>query len=153
MRDKRRLGRCARVRDMRVLRRHRGWLSGWLIAQLLFMQLATAAYACPKLAAERLASMAATAMALMPGCDGDMAAMDPGQPQLCKAHCDAAGQTVNSSLGAANVPLPALIGALWVRVLDVAVIEQLAAAMPEAQPVGPPAGTPPLYLALLVLRN
>ena len=89
----------------------------------------------------------------MPGCSGDMPAMDPDQPQLCKAHCEAGQQSVNSSVAAASVPPQALIGALWVRVLDVAAIELIAAAMPEAQPVGPPAGAPPLYLSLLVLRN
>jgi hypothetical protein len=122
----------------------------WLILALLFSQWATAAYACPR---ESAAVAASAAMADMPVCNGDMPAMDPDQPQLCKAHCEAGQQSVNNSAGVANVPPPALTGALWVRVLDVAAIEQIAATMPEAQPVGPPAGAPPLYLSLLVLRN
>jgi len=90
----------------------------------------------------------------MPGCAGHApGAMDPAQPLLCKAHCEAGQQSVNSGSGAASVPPPALVGALWVRVLDVAEAEQLASAMPEAQSVGPPAGSPPIYLSLLVLRN
>ena len=136
---------------MSLPRHHVRRFTVWLILALLFSHWATAAYACAR---ESAAATALAEMATMPGCDSaPWRAMDPDQPQLCKAHCEAGGQSVNSSLGAASVPPPALIGTLWVRVLDVAVIEQLAAAMPEAQPVGPPAGTPPLYLSLLVLRN
>lgn len=134
---------------MQGWRRHRGRLSGWLIAVLLFAQLATAAYACPMLTAS-----GGTPMADMPGCTGHMPAQpDPDQPQLCKAHCDGGSPSFNSQPAAADLPPPALIDGAWVRVLDLAAFADRAAAMPPAQVLGPPAGSPPLYLALLVLRN
>lgn len=129
---------------MQALRGHRRWLSLWLAGMLLLALLATAAYACPR----------ATDAAALPDChDSAPVAMDPDLPLLCKAHCEAGQQSVNSLSGAAGVPAPALVAALWVRALDVAEAAQTAAALPEAQSVGPPAGAPPLYLALLVLRN
>ena len=137
---------------MRALRRHRGWLSGWLIAVLLFTQLATAAYACPQLAPE--SADAAAAMAVMPDCDGSMpASMDPEQPQLCKAHCEAGKTSVNSQLAAPDAP-PALAGgAALVGMVDVVDAAQLAAAMPASVADGPPVGSLPLYLSFLALRN
>ena len=71
----------------RALRRR---LSGWLAMAILFMQLATAAYACPANAANRApGEMAAAAMAGMP-CAEAMAqgtALDAEQPGLCQQHC------------------------------------------------------------------
>lgn len=133
---------------MDVLRRHRRWLPAWLVPVLLFAQIATAAYACPQ-AAPALGA-AATAMAEMPDCQ---AGMDPTQPQLCKAHCETGQQSVNSNAGAASVPGPALIDARWARVLVCTDAAQTLLAAPKPQSVGPPDGTPPLYLSLLVLRN
>jgi hypothetical protein len=128
------------------LRRHR-WVCVWLAGLMFVGQVAASAYACPTLGTE-------PAVVHGPDCAGHAGSgADPGQPLLCKAHCEAGQQTVNSATGAASVPPPALIDALWLRVLDPMAVEQIAAAMPEAQPVGPPAGTPPLYLSLLVLRN
>lgn len=137
----------ARVLSMHPLRRHRRWISGWLIVFLLFMQGATAAYACPQIEA-------ALAKASMPDCDGDMAAMDTQLPQLCKAHCEADRQSVNNGGVVLDVP-PAMVdlGAAVVGVLDPVAAAALASARPSPVGVGPPAGTPPLYLALLVLRN
>lgn len=133
---------------MDSLRRHRRWLPGWLVPVLLFAQIATAAYTCPQTVS--MDAAANGAMAEMPDCHGGE---DATPPPLCKAHCEAGQQSVNSLSGAAGVPAPALVAALWVRALDVAEAAQTAAALPEAQSVGPPAGTPPLYLTLLVLRN
>ena len=80
MRDKARRPGERRLRSMRALRRHRGWLSGWLIALVLFTQLATAAYACPQLSPA--SDDAAAAMAAMPDCEGSMpTSMDPDQPR------------------------------------------------------------------------
>ncbi len=137
---------------MRALRRHRGWLSGWLIAVLLFTQLVTAAYACPQLAPAP--ADAAATMAAMPDCDGSMPGrMDPEQPQLCKAHCEAGKTSVNSQVAAPDAPPAMAVGAALVGIIDVADAAQLAATMPASVADGPPAGSPPLYLALLVLRN
>lgn len=137
---------------MRVLRRHRGWLSGCLIAVVLFTQLITAAYACPQLAPEP--ADAAVAMAAMPDCDGSMpAAMDPDQPQLCKAHCEAGKTSVNSQAAAPDAPPAMAVGAALVGIVDGAVAAARAATMPASVADGPPVGSPPLYLSLLVLRN
>lgn len=140
---------------MRALRRHRRWwacLSGWLIAVLLFTQLATAAYACPQLAPG--SGDTAAAMAAMPDCDGSMpASMDPDQPQLCKAHCEAGKTSVNSQGAGPDAPPALALGAALLGSVDVADAAQLAASMPASVADGPPVGSPPLYLSLLVLRN
>ncbi len=119
---------------------------------LLFAQLATAAYACPRATAD---TPAAAAVAPMPGCDGHKpASMDPEQPQLCKAHCEQGSQTVNA---ASAVDLPAT--PVLLAVLDWSVQSQ-ALALPAIGPRfaialagAPPPGSPRLYLSLLVLRN
>lgn len=136
---------------MRALRRHRGWLSGWLVAVLLVTQLVTAAYACPQLAP---AGDSAAAMASMPDCDGSMpAAMDPDQPQLCLSHCESAAASVNSQPAPQDLAAIAATGpALLVRV-DLADPARLAACRPRPVAEGPPTGSPPLYLSFLALRN
>jgi hypothetical protein len=77
----------------------------------------------------------------------------PRWSQLCKAHCEAGQQSVNSNAGAASVPAPALIDARWARALICADAASAALTAPGVRLNGPPAGTPPLYLSLLVLRN
>lgn len=138
-----------------TLRRHqRGWLSRWLIAALLFTQLATAAYACPTVPGNAAAAAAVVAiMADMPGCDGaNPATMDPAQPRLCEAHCQQGNQTVNQT------PLPDMPAAsVLLAVLDWSGVLRVPAE-PAGRPLGltagaPPPGAPPLYIALLVLRN
>lgn len=152
MRDKARRPRHRRLSTMRALRRHRGWLCGWLIALVLFSQLATAAYACPQLAPAPADAVAA--MAAMPDCDGSMpASMDPDQPQLCKAHCEVGKTSVNSQVTAPDAPPALAVGAALVGIVDGADAAQLAARMPASVADGPPIGSPPLYLSLLVLRN
>jgi len=123
------------------------WLSGWLSVVLLSMQLATAAYACPAVA------QAAAAMAEMPDCGGNIpGAMDPDQPQLCRAHCQQGSQNVHPTPASDAPATPVLL----------AVLDWTHAALLPAQPAGrmpvvasgaPPPGSPPLYLRLLVLRN
>lgn len=133
---------------MDSLRRHRRWLPAWLVAVLLVAQMVTSAYACPRATPD--AAVASAAVAEMPDCH---AGMDPAQTPLCKAHCEAGQQSVNSNAGAASVPGPALIDARWARAaLLGADAASTALVAPRAQSVGPPAGTPPLYLSLLVLR-
>lgn len=137
---------------MRALRRHRTWISGWLIAVLLFTPLATAAYTCPQLAPAP--ADVAAAMAAMPDCDGSMAvAMDPDPPQLCKAHCEAGKTSVNSQVAAPDAPRALAVGAALVGIVDVAEAAQLVASMPASVADVPPVGSPPLYLSFLVLRN
>lgn len=131
----------------------RRWLCAWLAGLLLLTQLLTAAYACPRLQAPPADAVTATAMADMPGCTGDMNAMDHGQPLLCKAHCDAGQQSLNSGAVVADPPPAPALPAALVALLDPAQAAARAATMPAALPAGPPQGTPPLYLRLLVLRN
>lgn len=138
------------------MRRHRGWLARSLVALLLFVQWATASYACPRLdaaAARGEAAVTAMSMASMPDCAGDMSAMDPAQPQLCKAHCEAGQQSVNSAAAGLDAPPVLHQGGAWVGVFDAVQAAALAAAMPAALAAGPPPGAPPIYLRLLVLRN
>ncbi|MGQ3053040.1 MAG: hypothetical protein ACT6S0_14765 [Roseateles sp.] len=123
------------------------WIASMLATLLVFLQLATAAYACaaPQTAAGE------SAMAAMSDCEA-MASMDPEQPQLCKAHCDRDKQTVN------NAPVPdvapaALLDRLLSRLalwLPPGAAEALPAVV--AAHTGPPDGAPPVYLALQVLR-
>lgn len=137
---------------MLALRRHRGWLSGWLVSVLLFTQMVTAAYACPQLSPA--AADAVAAMAPMPDCDGRMpASMDPDQPQLCKVHCEVGKTSVNSQAAAPDAPPAMAVGAALVGIVDVADAAQLAASLPASVADGPPVGSPPLYLSFLVLRN
>jgi hypothetical protein len=117
----------------------RRWLGGALMVALLFMQLATAAYACPQL------------QPAMPDCHGMSSQMaDPELPQLCKAHCTQAAQA------SAAHALPDLqcnpAGLLLVQPLPLAL--DPGASMPQ-RPESPDShpGDPPLYLALLILRN
>ena len=136
---------------MRLHRRPRRWLSGWLIVVLLFTQLATSAYACPTMAAP---ASAPAAMPEMPGCEGNMpAAMDPEQPQLCQAHCSQDSLTVQSAPSADVQPAPAVLLATldWAQT---ALAPAQSADRPAPVATGaPPPGSPPIYLALLVLRN
>lgn len=134
------------------VRRHR-WIVHGLVAALVASQMAASAYACPDL---RPVPPVAQASHHAPDCASHVRqGLDPAQPLLCKAHCEAGQQSVNSAAGPAGVPPPVLlVDARWARVLDVAeATVEAASSRPELQPVGPPDGTPPLYLSLLVLRN
>lgn len=73
------------------------WITSFLVAALLLMQFALAAYACPKLdSAAHAASMQKAGMAMgdavgmpsMPDCHAMAGTMDEQDPQLCRAHCD-----------------------------------------------------------------
>ncbi len=92
--------------NMRLARTARTWWSRSLIASLLFMQLATAAYAC----AMHSAPPADTAMAGMPCADamaktdGDMATMDPDLPGLCAEHCKGGSPTIEPAASVALAP-------------------------------------------------
>jgi len=132
---------------MRPTRRPTRWLSSWLGLALLFMQLATAAYACPA------AVQAPVVLAEMPGCSGIMpGAMDPDQPQLCQAHCQQGSQTVQPTPTSDVPATPVLIAVLDWR--HVALLPtQPACRTSIVTPGGSPPGSPPLYLSLLVLRN
>ncbi|MEO3713673.1 hypothetical protein [Roseateles flavus] len=135
---------------MQLAKRLRCWMGSGLSLALLFMQLATAAYACPQLAA---ASAAVAMAARMPGCEGMGAGMDEDQPQLCKAHCekDAQGRALSAVPDLQpNASAPALLMGV-VTPLQPA-LPPLLQRMHAGAPLRPP-GAPPLYLSLLILRN
>jgi hypothetical protein len=131
--------------------RHRRSLASWLAAFVLFVQLVTAAYACPQVKVQP-EPMPGDVM-LMHDCDGDMhATMDPDQPQLCKAHCEQGTAFVtpqpSPEPGAALAALPVL---LWV--VPALGIPPSVAARSRPPTDGAPRGSPPLYLSHLCLRN
>jgi hypothetical protein len=136
--------------------RHR-WLCGWIAAVLLFGQTAAIAYACvPALARVQDSTaidLARIAEGVDEGCAGHAAASDPSQALRCKAHCQADQQSVNSATGGIDLPSVTDLGALPWHLPDPADALPAVAAATRAQAAGPPAGTPPLYLSLLVLRN
>lgn len=129
---------------------HRRWLSLGLILALLFAQFATAAYACPRLAD----SPPTPALAHMPGCPGHLAnpVDEPAQAPLCKAHCDQGNQNVTAPSLPDLSASPVLLAVLDWNTARLAP-SQAASRMPQATSGAPPPGAPPLYLALLVLRN
>lgn len=135
---------------MRVHRAFRRWVSGGLVMLLLFMQLATAAYACPT---ELRTLHGEAATATMPGCDGNMPrTMDADQPQLCKAHCQQGEQVVGATPVGDWTPLPLLLAVIdWRQSAQTDVVP--ARPCSGAPPGAVPPGSPPLYLSLLVLRN
>jgi hypothetical protein len=135
---------------MSPTRQGRRRLCGWLVVALLFMQMAAAAYACPRVNA----GDAGNAMAAMPDCAGASAiAMDPDQPQLCKVHCDQGTQAVNPMpAGDASASAPMLLAVLdW---SGGTLLRAPPATRRASLPTGaPPPGSPALFLSLLVLRN
>jgi hypothetical protein len=125
-------------------RRQRRWWLSALAVVMLFAQLATAAYACPRLVAD--------APTAMPGCSGDMPmAMDPELPGLCQAHCTQGAQTVASPAAIDLPPVPLLLAVLdWrVQSLRTGPVVRRERVLPSG---APPPGAPPLYLELLVLH-
>lgn len=135
---------------MHLAKRLRRWMGSGLSLALLFMQLATAAYACPQL--EQARQQVAMQLA-MPGCEGMPGAMDEAQPQLCKAHCDKDAQGTSAAVVPDLQPNPAA------PVLILGLVQPLAPQIPmNARSGHAPlsdrsGGEPPLYLSLLVLRN
>ena len=90
----------------------------------------------------------------MPGCDGSMSsALDPEQPQLCKAHCDQGNQAVAQPAPLdAPAPLPAVWAVLdWQTQALLPPPSVLAGVLHPPPPDRPAA--PPIYLAFRVLRN
>lgn len=106
------------VVNMRFTRTARTWWARSLIASLLFLQLATASYAC----AMRSTKATEPSMAGMPCAQAmageDMAAMDPDQPGLCHEHCKGVSQSIEPAAPVA-IAVPAMV-ALFVIAAPVA---------------------------------
>jgi hypothetical protein len=143
-----------RVRSMVTRRSTRRWLCSWLGALLLFMQLAAAAYACPKGSVG--ADDDAAIIAAMVDCESHRVGDEPAsQPLLCKAHCQQGTDTVQSSptQGVGDAPAPlALVAVLDWRALAQLQSPRLAGTSFIDAGAAPP-GSPPRYLSLQVLRN
>lgn len=132
---------------MPAFRRSRRWVSTWLVAALLFMQFAVAAHACVP------AVPPPQPMADMPDCPHHHAKAQRDPSTLCKAHCEAGLQSVNSQAGALDAPPVLGLPAALRGGVDVQASAERAALQPAALAAGPPAGRTPIYLSLLVLRN
>jgi len=126
--------------------RHRRLGASLLAGLVLFAQVLTAAYACPRQAVDGTAPVQLTTDCATHA----PAAMDPDQPLLCKAHCDQGQQSPNAgvNLASAMAAMPVL---LWILPEFAAPVGLEAPAYAPAN--GPPRGAPPLYLSLQVLRN
>jgi len=121
-----------------------------MIGVLLLVQWLTSAYACPQAQVEHPdSSPGAEAMA---DCHGMTAsAMDPANPALCKAHCDADKQAP-AAKAQGDVPGPSLAA----LIVASPVLHDFAAAPSQVRSevlFGGPPGWPPLYLIHQVLRN
>lgn len=93
---------------MRLSRAARSWWSRSLVASLLFLQLASAAYAC----AMQSTKPANTSMAGMPCAQAmaaaDMSTMDLDQPGLCREHCKGGTQATEPA-PTASLVAPAMV--------------------------------------------
>jgi hypothetical protein len=135
------------------VRAHR-WLCGVFAAVLLFGQTAALAYACQGMQTGARAAGDVVMVEAMAGCTGHADAdAAPEHPLMCKAHCQADQQSVNTGSAAADLPPADLVGAVLWHLPEPQPIAVCGAFAPAAQPAGPTAGFPPLYLSLLVLRN
>ena len=144
----------------RWLGRHR-WLCSLVAAVLLFGQTVAVTAACAGPArpghdvgaespcSDHGASAGAVEHLSESTAEGDRVT----HPLLCKAHCQAEQQSVNSGSATHDLPPVTALGALPWRLPDLAASPTIASPLSRAQAVGPPRGTPPLFLSLLVLRD
>jgi len=142
--------------------RQRRWVASVLVAALLLMQVALAAYACPKVdsaahaVAMQKAGMAieeAVGMPSMPECHAMAGTMDEQDPQLCRAHCDGDSQSAPSLQG---LDLHAISAhAIWIVYVVPAVLDSQQGIDPRAvyAELDRRAGSPPIYLTHQVFRN
>lgn len=135
---------------MRMTRRLQGALLRGLVLALLFMQLATSAYACTLAARAGQGAELATAAAAMVDCEEMSAWLDADLPHLCKSHCGDG----HEALGTASVEpaaAPLLAWLAWHPPLEQYSQVSHRRAAPHQQ--APPGAPLPNYIAFLVLRN
>jgi hypothetical protein len=134
---------------MPLRRAFRRWLSGWLMLAILFTQIATAAYACPMLLADR-ASDAGAAMPCMEMMSKG-AGLDADQLGLCIQHCQfGSTQQPAEALQVLVADVPALVALFTVA----PVIDQLLtpASLAARQHGRAQAPEPPLSIRLCCFR-
>ncbi|WP_418316936.1 hypothetical protein [Piscinibacter sakaiensis] len=117
-------------------------IARWLIAALLGVQFAVAAYACPALAqaTSSAGDEPAAAMIEMPAmadCGDVLGAVDPLLPNLCAAHCEADQQSSHSASVAVPPAIPVPLYELAPPLL-LGWLERPAAASPSALVAGAP---------------
>ena len=138
------------------------WITSFLVAALLLMQFALAAYACPKLdSAAHAASMQKAGMAMedavgmpsMPDCHAMAGTMDEQDPQLCRAHCNGDSLSSPSQQGLELQLIAA--HAIWVAYVLPVVLESERDTDPRAvyAELDSRVGSPPIYLTHQVFRN
>lgn len=133
---------------MTLSRRLRHWVSAGMMMMVLFTQLAIAAYVCPVPLVQGEVVMAAD----MPDCHGMSISDDPGQPQLCRAHCTNEAQSMTRALLPDLQPNPASV-TLLVRVLEPIPLPSFTQKLEREPPRARAHESLPLYLSLHVLRN
>lgn len=131
--------------NLHLTRNARIWWSRGLIASLLFLQLASAAYAC----AMPSAAAGGGSMADMPCAQamahGGLLAMDAEQPGLCLEHCKGGSQTLEPG-SAAGVVAPALVALFVIAAADEPPSDQASAWLAQERNRD---GAPPLPHAIL----
>jgi hypothetical protein len=119
---------------LRLTRSLRRRLAGLMVLVLLAIQMATAAYACPTAVAAP-ASDKAVAMAGMPGCtqstETPCGMVDPRQPGLCLAHCNA-DNVASSDQGSGTLQLPPPVPALYIAMALFVVVPLRGRRLPHA---------------------
>jgi hypothetical protein len=135
---------------MEWFRAHRRQRAAWLAGLILLVQVMTAAYACVAVGDD----LGVPEPAVLVDCaDHGPGSPDADQPLLCKAHCEQGQQLAQSTAGLdLQQALAALPVLLWV-LPSAATAHDAALALPLSAQGPAAAGTLPLYLTLLVLRN
>ena len=103
----------------------------WVVATLVFLQLAVAAYACPSLRGDGAVPCAQQSGDATQGARADHIYLDPAAPNLCQQHCQQGSQAVDS-----GTPVAAPVIALPL----------LAIVTPPSLPSAPESGHQPEFL-------
>jgi hypothetical protein len=138
--------------NLRVGTRKR--VAAWMVGVLLLAQWLVSAYACPPAVQGGVVQGVAVTAAALPDCHDTTVDADPGNPALCKAHCQVGDQVASPGTGSGADVLVALLPALGLVAFDSPVLPQApAGGFHWATSGAPPPGWPPLYLVLQALRN
>ena len=143
------------------IRRHR-WAVALTALWLLVAQVMVSAYACPRIddvgshsarrALENAPEPVPGPVGSVPCAQHGPQSLDPGQPWLCRAHCDADAPAGASASSALDLPTPLWVAAFGPRppVVPVGGRARVLAPFAAAEPLAPAAR--PRYLVLLALR-